>query len=140
MRRFFCDTNGGVSTDWVVLVAALVGLGVAVLSTISTGTLDLAAGTVKALENQEPAATPTGTGTTITPVDLTNLPSGVVKVDQDEGGVWAYNRLDQLVDVSTGALLPILAGTTLDGSPTVYYNQRGEVVDPNGVLIDPKTP
>lgn len=39
---FLRDESGAVTVDWVVLTAALVGLGVAVLTTVSGGATDLA--------------------------------------------------------------------------------------------------
>ncbi|WP_417257942.1 Flp family type IVb pilin [Celeribacter sp.] len=40
-NRFNRDEDGAVTVDWVVLTAAVVGLGVAVLSTVSKGTKSL---------------------------------------------------------------------------------------------------
>lgn len=40
--NFFADEDGAVTVDWVVLTAAIVGLGIAVLSTVSGGSNDLA--------------------------------------------------------------------------------------------------
>jgi Flp pilus assembly pilin Flp len=37
-NKFNQDEDGAVTVDWVVLTAAIVGLGVAVLSTVSNGT------------------------------------------------------------------------------------------------------
>ncbi|PRY25099.1 hypothetical protein CLV78_102276 [Aliiruegeria haliotis] len=37
LNRFRNDENGAVTVDWVVLTAALVGLGIAVLSAVETG-------------------------------------------------------------------------------------------------------
>lgn len=38
---FLSDESGAVTVDWVVLTAALVGLGLAVISVVSTGLEDL---------------------------------------------------------------------------------------------------
>ncbi len=38
IARFRNDENGAVTVDWVVLTAAIVGLGVAVMASVSTGT------------------------------------------------------------------------------------------------------
>ena len=40
-KNFNQDEAGAVTVDWVVLTAAIVGLGVAVLATVSTGTKQL---------------------------------------------------------------------------------------------------
>ncbi|MGP9791374.1 hypothetical protein [Roseinatronobacter sp. NSM] len=42
MKKFIFCESGAVTVDWVVLTAALVGLGVSVIAYVSTGTLDLA--------------------------------------------------------------------------------------------------
>ena len=42
--RFFSDENGAVTVDWVVLTAAIVGLGVVVITTIANGALDHSSG------------------------------------------------------------------------------------------------
>ena len=41
-NQFFADESGAVTVDWVVLTAAIVGLGIAVLTSVSGGTTDLA--------------------------------------------------------------------------------------------------
>lgn len=41
-NRFHKDESGAVTVDWVVLTAAIVALGVAVLSSVTTGTTALA--------------------------------------------------------------------------------------------------
>ncbi len=40
--KFFKDDSGAVTVDWVVLTAAIVGLGIAVMTTVSNGTNKLA--------------------------------------------------------------------------------------------------
>ncbi|MEC7761254.1 MAG: hypothetical protein VX874_04980 [Pseudomonadota bacterium] len=42
VKRFLKDTSGAVTVDWVVLTAAIVGIGVAVLTSVSGGTTTLA--------------------------------------------------------------------------------------------------
>lgn len=44
LKSFRADEDGAVTVDWVVLTAALVGLGVAVIVTIGTATTDKSAG------------------------------------------------------------------------------------------------
>ena len=39
-QQFLADESGAVTVDWVVLTAAIVGLGVAVIGTVSGGALD----------------------------------------------------------------------------------------------------
>lgn len=42
MQNFKRDEDGAVTVDWVVLTAAIVGLGIAVLTSVSGGTTSLA--------------------------------------------------------------------------------------------------
>ena len=42
IKTFKADEDGAVTVDWVVLTAAIVGLGLAVLSSVSGGTTSLA--------------------------------------------------------------------------------------------------
>lgn len=44
IKTFRADEDGAVTVDWVVLTAAIVGLGIAVLTTVSNGAEDLADG------------------------------------------------------------------------------------------------
>ena len=51
---FLKDEAGAVTVDWVVLVAALIGLAFAVLTYVTGGTTDLAGEISSALEAIEP--------------------------------------------------------------------------------------
>lgn len=42
-NRLMKNQSGAITIDWVVLMAALVGLGVAILSTVQTGVQDISA-------------------------------------------------------------------------------------------------
>lgn len=42
IKSFAADESGAVTVDWVVLTAAIVGLGIAVVASVRTGTSDLA--------------------------------------------------------------------------------------------------
>jgi Flp pilus assembly pilin Flp len=41
ISNFRADEDGAVTVDWVVLTAAIVGLGIAVLTTVGSGTVAL---------------------------------------------------------------------------------------------------
>jgi Flp pilus assembly pilin Flp len=41
-RKFRNDEEGAVTVDWVVLTAAIVGMGVAVMATVKNGTTNVA--------------------------------------------------------------------------------------------------
>ena len=41
IKNFRRDEDGAVTVDWVVLTAAIVGLGIAVLASVSNGVTDL---------------------------------------------------------------------------------------------------
>ena len=49
--NFFADEDGAVTVDWVVLTAAIVGLGIAVLSTVAGGSGELASSVSEYLNN-----------------------------------------------------------------------------------------
>lgn len=42
LKKFRNDESGAVTVDWVVLTAAIVGLGVAVMAVVGNGMLDVA--------------------------------------------------------------------------------------------------
>jgi len=54
VARFISDEDGAVTVDWVVLTAALVGLGIAVITTVSGGAIDNATGLGAALSAISP--------------------------------------------------------------------------------------
>ena len=56
IKTFRADEDGAVTVDWVVLTAAIVGLGIAVLAAVKTGTVDMASDIGNGLQN---AAVPT---------------------------------------------------------------------------------
>jgi len=53
LARFLQSEDGAVTVDWVVLTAAIVGLGVAVIGTVSDGALDHSSGLGAHIEAQE---------------------------------------------------------------------------------------
>lgn len=52
IRQFWLNEDGAVTVDWVVLTAAIVGLGVAVITTIGNGALDTSTGVGAHLSSQ----------------------------------------------------------------------------------------
>ena len=54
VRKFFECEDGAVTVDWVVLTAALVGLGVAVTTSIASGATDVSDGVGASLSAAEP--------------------------------------------------------------------------------------
>lgn len=52
-KKFGRDEDGAVTVDWVVLTAAIVGLGVAVITTIGNAALDKSSGVGARLGSQE---------------------------------------------------------------------------------------
>ena len=42
LKRFASDESGAVTVDWVVITAAIVGLGIAVLATVTGGVSNVA--------------------------------------------------------------------------------------------------
>lgn len=70
IKNFFAAETGAVTVDWVVLTAALVGLGLAVMAVVSDGVGDLSNSMADELVSQSPevAELPFGrtSGTTTT--------------------------------------------------------------------------
>lgn len=54
MKHFLRDDSGAVSVEWVVLVAAVIGLCVAVFGAMDTGTMDLADDTSDFVSTYDP--------------------------------------------------------------------------------------
>ena len=44
IQQFIHSEDGAITVDWVVLTAALIGLGLVVITLISTGTTDVSSG------------------------------------------------------------------------------------------------
>lgn len=57
-KSFLSDESGAVTVDWVVLTAAIVGLGLAVMSVVSGGVEDLSGDISNALTNTDPLSDP----------------------------------------------------------------------------------
>ena len=53
VENFFHDESGAVTVDWVVLTAAIVGLGIAVITSVGKGALDTSTGLGVVLANKE---------------------------------------------------------------------------------------
>lgn len=53
LANFIKAEDGAVTVDWVVLTAAIVGMGIAVITTVSKGALDHSTGLGAHLESQE---------------------------------------------------------------------------------------
>lgn len=53
LAQFAKEENGAVTVDWVVLTAAIVGLGIAVIASVSRGALDHSAGLGAYLDEQD---------------------------------------------------------------------------------------
>ncbi|MBT0955975.1 hypothetical protein IV417_01130 [Alphaproteobacteria bacterium KMM 3653] len=52
IKNFRNDEDGAVTVDWVVLTAAIVGLGIAVLASVSSGVTSLSGKISSQLSNQ----------------------------------------------------------------------------------------
>ncbi|MEJ6392435.1 hypothetical protein V8J82_04155 [Gymnodinialimonas sp. 2305UL16-5] len=58
IKTFAASESGAVTVDWVVLTAALVGLGLAVMSVVSGGVEDLSTDINSALTDTDPLTSP----------------------------------------------------------------------------------
>ena len=52
LKNFRNDESGAVTVDWVVLTAAIVGLGIAVLTSVSGGVCEMSSDIADALSSQ----------------------------------------------------------------------------------------
>ena len=57
IKQFFAKEDGAVTVDWVVLTAAVVGLGLSVILTVSNGATDYATGIGAHLSNLDVVST-----------------------------------------------------------------------------------
>jgi len=67
IKTFIAAEDGAVTVDWVVLTAALVGLGLAVISVVSGGMEDLSNDISTTLTNTDPLTDPFAGNTPATP-------------------------------------------------------------------------
>lgn len=58
IKTFATSESGAVTVDWVVLTAAIVGLGLAVMAVVSGGIEDLSGNISGALTNTDPLSNP----------------------------------------------------------------------------------
>lgn len=58
IKTFAKSESGAVTVDWVVLTAAIVGLGLAVMAVVSGGVEDLSGDISSALETTDPLSDP----------------------------------------------------------------------------------
>ena len=57
IKTFRSDEDGAVTVDWVVLTAAIVGLGIAVLASVRSGATTMATGVETELKTSVPKIT-----------------------------------------------------------------------------------
>jgi len=100
LRKFCADDQGAVTTDWVVLTAAIVGLGIGAAAVVRTGTsalggdiqTSLSGSTVASLDcmgtNDGPAGFECYDGPTITSIGMASawVSDGYCVMDLDGGG------------------------------------------------------
>ena len=67
IKTFAADESGAVTVDWVVLTAAIVGLGIAVVASVRTGTTNIAGNIQSSM---------TGDNANIAPVNFTGTNPG----------------------------------------------------------------
>jgi Flp pilus assembly pilin Flp len=66
IKNFAHSESGAVTVDWVVLTAALVGLGLAVMAVVSSGVENLGTDIRNSLANTVPSADPFATNVNVT--------------------------------------------------------------------------
>lgn len=68
-RKFRDEDSGAVTVDWVVLTAAIVGLGFVVINTVSGGTTNIANRIDAELDSVQPSATNATSSNTTAPTN-----------------------------------------------------------------------
>lgn len=66
IKNFALDDSGAVTVDWVVLTAALVGLGLAVMAVVSGGVENLSTDIGQSLTDTDPLTDPFANNTVFT--------------------------------------------------------------------------
>ncbi|MGB0797757.1 MAG: hypothetical protein ACPGRD_00370 [Planktomarina sp.] len=127
--RFARDENGAVTVDWVVLVSAVVGLGSAVLLSISSGALDIADRTAIAIAGEETA------GPTLNDDGTDFYPWVAASETDDKGNTWYYNSNNQLINYEDGSVMALLFSLDSAGGSSII-NARGEETDGTGVVLN----
>lgn len=74
INLFIADDSGAVTVDWVVLTAALVGLGLAVMAVVSGGIENVSGDTGQTLANIAPVESPFPNNATFTANGTTFVP------------------------------------------------------------------
>ncbi len=133
-NQFIADDDGAVTVDWVVLTAAIIGLGVAVMTSVGAGSTDLAGDVKTNLTDTEIAyygPPPPTFGEAL----IGFAESSVVNCPVDGSGNQAncgesYNRSGQYYAMSDGTKWLKEVVTIGNNDPvTTWYNQDGEAVD-----------
>lgn len=87
INTFINDESGAVTVDWVVLTAALVGLGLAVMSVVSGGIENLSSDIGQSLANQGAGGTDFAGAATIT-----KAANGALAITAAKDGLGAVNK------------------------------------------------
>lgn len=87
INAFINDESGAVTVDWVVLTAALVGLGLAVMSVVSGGVENISNDIGQSLANQSVGGTTFGGAATIN-----SAADGVLDITAATDGQAALNK------------------------------------------------
>lgn len=139
MVRFLRDESGAVTVDWVVLTAAIVGLGLAVMAVVSGGVENLSNDTARQLALIEVGQSP------FTNMDNYDLGGFVHAIDDGlaENTFAAYSNTDdytdqQVVDALTGYHDSLIGGsaaysdTDVDQYAGVYAAADERGIDVSG--------
>lgn len=136
-RLFLADDSGAVTVDWVVLTAALVGLGLASMAVVSAGVEDLSGDMRTQMETQEISASfSTAVDWQAGQWDMSN--PGVY----DANAAWMagfadQQLLDHMNNMSQFADYPAGSGHPYDSYHDEYFTARDEAISRG--LIDPPT-
>lgn len=113
--EFFRSETGAVTVDWVVLTAAIVGLGVATISAVSTGA----------------GALGDGVETTLTNATVAQLDFGAEPEIDNYGGACGGTPQYPVMDCGVTWTFGI-AGTIEVNGQSYFVNDQNVIVDENG--------
>jgi hypothetical protein len=134
-NTFLSDESGAVTVDWVVLTAALVGLGLAVMAVVSGGLQDLSGDTRDQMQADNIIRTSFGTapdtGLLTAQGDL-DLLAGLGNASND-GLSTSRGGIDAAALTRAGNLEASLDGYDFDANGAITLNNDGQI-DPAGTI------
>lgn len=140
LHRFVLEENGAITVDWVVLTAAMVGMGVASVAAVRTGTHDLGTDIQTSLSGASVAAMELHyLFQGLTPELVADRATRYANASTEQIVIWHQGRAQSLISAietgrttHTGDWSNLSAGETLD----VLYLHRQELLSRGAYPVD----